>query len=352
MAALLIFGCINAGTIVPALTGFVFGKNPNNANEVLLSRPVYVAGQTNFPVCTYFGYQVTSMKLNGAEVPITSVNYPDITGVTSIQICPNGRRAILICDDAPIAGGGSLNLFKQDISQYTGTNTIAITISTSGARTGSRADSPLGIWLPYACSDSSSVYVNGGEVIGGVVSYTFTNQGQPQPTCPNGICESGETVQTCPQDCTISPRCGDGICNDGETSVSCQQDCPPTVSCNNNGVCDSGETISSCPNDCKTVPTTTCSDGTQPGYCSVQSSGMRCSASLNLVQDSTCVSSTSCSDGTASGSCSKVSVGKKCVSGQLVSDSSCNVQKDFLTQIGEFVMGVINGILRFFGLAH
>lgn len=39
--------------------------------------------------------------------------------------------------------------------------------------------------------------------------------------CGNGICDSGETINTCPQDCL----CGNGICDSGETIHTCPQDC-------------------------------------------------------------------------------------------------------------------------------
>ncbi len=48
------------------------------------------------------------------------------------------------------------------------------------------------------------------------------------PACGNGICESGETSQNCPADCTGGgggPVCGNGICEAGETSQNCPADC-------------------------------------------------------------------------------------------------------------------------------
>ena len=51
-----------------------------------------------------------------------------------------------------------------------------------------------------------------------------------KPTCPNGICDPGETSSTCPQDCkTTSPVCGNGKCESGETAASCPSDCGTTT---------------------------------------------------------------------------------------------------------------------------
>jgi prepilin-type N-terminal cleavage/methylation domain-containing protein len=48
--------------------------------------------------------------------------------------------------------------------------------------------------------------------------------------------------------------CGDGICQLGETADTCPQDCAPTRSCNYNCNCDSGENSSTCSHDCPNEP--------------------------------------------------------------------------------------------------
>jgi len=116
------------------------------------------------------------------------------------------------------------------------------------------------------------------------------------PCCSNGVCEEGETYQTCSDcpvcesgecqvsgfdyekgECTIEdvvPCCGNGICEDNETGC---EDCPkceptdecfvgeievgqcvvrPITPCCGNNICDRGESCSSCSKDCE------CEEGT------------------------------------------------------------------------------------------
>jgi hypothetical protein len=53
--------------------------------------------------------------------------------------------------------------------------------------------------------------------------------------CGDGICEPGETIDTCPEDCKV-PECGDGICQTGEI-FTCSVDCG-VVECSVNSDCD------------------------------------------------------------------------------------------------------------------
>ncbi|MFH1470155.1 MAG: hypothetical protein ABIF01_00240 [Candidatus Micrarchaeota archaeon] len=43
------------------------------------------------------------------------------------------------------------------------------------------------------------------------------------PYCGDGVCVTGETYQTCPEDCP--PVCGDGVCQPEENYTSCSLDC-------------------------------------------------------------------------------------------------------------------------------
>jgi hypothetical protein len=69
--------------------------------------------------------------------------------------------------------------------------------------------------------------------------------------CGNGVCDNGETRETCSSDCPFTPppprRCGNGVCESGETASSCPSDCAP-ASCGN-GRCEAGERVS-CREDC------------------------------------------------------------------------------------------------------
>lgn len=62
--------------------------------------------------------------------------------------------------------------------------------------------------------------------------------------CGDGVCDDGESTQTCPADCT-SAQCGDSVCEGEENSQSCGVDCY----CGN-GSCDPTESYYTCENDC------------------------------------------------------------------------------------------------------
>jgi hypothetical protein len=88
------------------------------------------------------------------------------------------------------------------------------------------------------------------------------------PTCGDHVCESTETVESCPQDCA---KCGDGVCSSTETVSSCPQDCGKC----GDGVCSSNETVSSCPQDCAT-----CGDGVCSSTETVSSCPQDCAATM------------------------------------------------------------------------
>ncbi|MES9992280.1 MAG: Ig-like domain-containing protein [Candidatus Thiodiazotropha sp.] len=80
-----------------------------------------------------------------------------------------------------------------------------------------------------------------------------------KPACDDGVCELGETCETCPQDCgqcEQDPVCDDGVCDLDETCETCPQDCGQCEQhpvCDD-GVCESGESCDSCPQDCGVCP--------------------------------------------------------------------------------------------------
>lgn len=82
--------------------------------------------------------------------------------------------------------------------------------------------------------------------------------GGDDDTCGNHVCDPGESMSSCPEDCHAvgsgsgSGTCGNHVCDAGETPTSCPQDCPapPPDSVCGNHVCEAGETQTSCAADC------------------------------------------------------------------------------------------------------
>jgi hypothetical protein len=72
--------------------------------------------------------------------------------------------------------------------------------------------------------------------------------------CP---CGAGYTCTGCV--CVRDPYCGDGVCDSGETIFNCPDDCG---SCGN-GICDNDENARSCPDDCIVLGDGICSLGKQ-----------------------------------------------------------------------------------------
>ncbi len=77
--------------------------------------------------------------------------------------------------------------------------------------------------------------------------------------CGDGTCNGSENCSSCPIDCGVCNPCNNnGSCETGETASNCSNDC----TCNNNGSCENEENASNCPNDC---PPLICTEGqTQP----------------------------------------------------------------------------------------
>jgi hypothetical protein len=109
---------------------------------------------------------------------------------------------------------------------------------------------------------------------------TELDAGNPGPTCSDGVCEVGETLESCPADCA---RCGDLVCSSTESGESCPADC---ALCGD-GLCNHGETLESCPADCSV-----CGDAMCTGAENVTS----CAADCSVCGDAMCTGdeTTSC----------------------------------------------------------
>ena len=66
------------------------------------------------------------------------------------------------------------------------------------------------------------------------------------PECGNGVCEAGEGLEECPEDCAL---CGDGECQEDENAEGCPEDCGGC----GDGICgthEAGFLGGACPQDC------------------------------------------------------------------------------------------------------
>lgn len=75
--------------------------------------------------------------------------------------------------------------------------------------------------------------------------------GSTADRCGNGVCDGGENVSNCADDCGAvgGEICGNGFCGTGENVSNCPQDCGGAEECGD-GFCGAGENSSICPADC------------------------------------------------------------------------------------------------------
>jgi hypothetical protein len=170
--------------------------------------------------------------------------------------------------------------------------------------------------------------------------------------CGNGVCESGESSDSCCKDCACQTGytcidnkcqnvCGDGICASGETSATCCQDCgcPSEQKCVNNkcqtycgnGICETNENCESCPQDCKCPSGQRCEFGKcvtfcGNGVCDADESSSNCCKDCGCPAGQQCVNNVcqtycgngKCDVGENCGSCPqdcKCPEGTKCING-------------------------------------
>jgi hypothetical protein len=105
----------------------------------------------------------------------------------------------------------------------------------------------------YCFSDAAGAYCLNGN---NTWSSYFCQAAPPSTYCGDGICNGGETWQTCSDCPPPGAYCGDGICNGGETWQTCS-DCTPPFYCGD-GVCNRPDedryNCSDCPGFCPTCP--------------------------------------------------------------------------------------------------
>ena len=103
----------------------------------------------------------------------------------------------------------------------TGSSTSGTGSSTSGAGAGSNASGT------GAGGDGGAGGSGGDGAAGGSASTASAGGGNPA-SCGDGMCNGGESCQTCEADCgACPPACGDASCMGAETCSTCEADCGP-----------------------------------------------------------------------------------------------------------------------------
>jgi hypothetical protein len=130
--------------------------------------------------------------------------------------------------------------------------------------------------------------------------------------CPNGICDPGESSQSCPADCPSGVTCGDGRCDASEAPTTCPADCGEPSTCGN-GTCEFNENPTSCPADCAEADP--CGDG----RCEAPETARSCPAD--------CAGSSSCGDGVCTADESASSCPADCTEAGGCGDGVCTADE-------------------------
>jgi hypothetical protein len=83
---------------------------------------------------------------------------------------------------------------------------------------------------PLSCDDGNKCTI---DYCSPATNYECKHE-EIRPCCGNGICETGESFQSCPDDCPLTYKIGNGICEPGEINAIYGMGCIDCISaCNN-----------------------------------------------------------------------------------------------------------------------
>jgi hypothetical protein len=184
--------------------------------------------------------KITELLSEGKPVPPEL--YEPITGAEyeCVKLMPDG--SIIIPPNAPNGDMQGLSVLYPDVissvpDQYRCCVPEAQTKNpvTFMKATHASSESELVIWNANAddatecgkpaqgtdctwCQEVPTIPIDEGELVCRVVLV----KGEPGTYCGDGICDSGETAESCPEDCSV---CGDNLCTGDETPATCAVDC-------------------------------------------------------------------------------------------------------------------------------
>lgn len=227
-------------------------------------------GQNNISVLVQ--RQSGEGDLSGINFVAYDGNVYEIVKVNTTLDVYEGREFILFVDEVILANMETVSVAPiylssgtEKIGSITDTYTFQEGDFVSGGEYGPACGNGI-VEFGESCDDGQSPPLDGDGC-----SSTCEDE-IPGAICSNGICESGETEESCPIDCIPAPVCGNTLCELGETADSCPVDCSAGGPVCGDDVCESGETEASCPADCSSCIPTTCGIagfqcGTPPNGC-------------------------------------------------------------------------------------